>query len=446
MFKFFRLIFLLLMILILIGGGVLAYFCLTFDPNRYRPDLETRLSELAGMSVRLENLSLGWQSGLVFKVDGIQVRKSEADVPCLTADTFLLRLDPFSLLKMQIGLSELKLVRPQLLLVRGRGGRENWSIPTTYSAPNKSKPAAEGRLALLLSSARLEDGRLHYRDETQTPALEIELADIEAKVERQITGAIDLEAEAGKGMLKFEGKVSSLLSTPDFQGKLSVNQLDLERLTAPSEPAGEGRGYLGGTVSGNFDFQGRGTETEAILGSLDGKGNLEVKQGVLRGVNLPRLVLQRISVLPGLESAVLNSVPEEFREVFLARDTVFESIQTRVSIKQSQVHLESFLLRSEHYVIEGQGEMNLLGDLVLGARIAFLEKASQYLVERVHELSLLSNPQGQIVIPFTLRGRWPAIQVLPDVGDLARRALVGQGTRWLEEGLAALSKKKGETQ
>ena len=446
MFKFLRWIFLLLLILILIGGGVLAYFWLTFDPNRYRPYLETKLSELVGMKIRLENLSLGWENGLAFKVDGIQIRKSEADVPCLTADTFLLRLDPFSLLRMQIGLSELKLVRPQVLLVRKRRGQENWTVPEIDSAPNKSKPVPPGGLALLLSSAKLEDGHLHYRDETQTPALEIELADIEARVERQITGTIDLQAEAGKGMLKFEWKVSSLLSTPYFQGKFTVNQLDLDRLTAPSEPAGEGRGYLGGMVSGNFDFQGSGKETEVILESLDGKGNLEVKQGVLRGVNLPRLVLQRITVLPGLESAVLNSVPEEFRDVFLARDTLFESIQTQVSIKQSRIHLESFLLRSEHYVIEGQGEMNLVGDLTLGARIAFLEKVSEYLVQRVHELSLLSNSKGQIVIPFTLRGRWPAIQVLPDVGDLARRALVSQGTRWLEEGLAALSKKKGESQ
>ncbi|MBI3320125.1 MAG: AsmA family protein, partial [Candidatus Omnitrophica bacterium] len=84
-------------VLLVIGG--LAIFIATFDVDRYRPMVISRLEAALGRPVRLERLALGWHGGLAvelrrFAIDAETTGQGEplASVERATATIHLLPL------------------------------------------------------------------------------------------------------------------------------------------------------------------------------------------------------------------------------------------------------------------------------------------------------------------------------------------------------------------
>ena len=67
-------------------------------------------------------------------------------------------------------------------------------------------------------------------------------------------------------------------------------------------------GKFGLSFQGGFD----GKESEEILKSLSGDGKLTLNEGVLKNLNILNLVLERLSVIPGLAAAIDGRISDEF--------------------------------------------------------------------------------------------------------------------------------------
>lgn len=452
--------------LLLLGSGVaLFFFVKNFDPNQYRSVIEKTLSDTLQIEARMGDLSLGWQeNGVGIQVKDVSLSRQKGMAPFFTTGSFLLKLNLLELFLGRITISEFALRGPEVLLIKQKDGSINWVTQlkktSTVSSEKRKGEKMMGGLALLFSKATISDGNFVYKDETSSAPVEVAVKNVEAEL-RYYSGIIK---STGKGRILDEPERNLEWDTLwkmgnqelDFELKFRNQELNLKAKALPFQkpPRFQGtinlnhfvqdKGPLTGTVNGGGDWEGAGQSTEEIKKLLTGHGTVEIQDGAFRDVNLVRSVLARITIIPGLEDALLGAVPPEFQSLFNEKDTPFELLRIEFQIQDGIVTLSSFLLKSEHFMVEANGTVSLESDFNLQARLILMEPLSQYLMERVKELSYLTNEQKRIVIPFTYRGRWPATHPQPDLAYLGQQLIVDQGARLLEKGLRALTQYTGE--
>ena len=139
-------------------------------------------------------------------------------------------------------------------------------------------------------------------------------------------------------------------------------------------------------------------------------------------------------------------MPRAFQAALNDSSTPFEFLGAEFTIQGDEVNFSSLVLKNSQYLIEGDGTVDFQHNVNFEAQLILLEDVSRFLMGRVKELSLLTNPQGRVVIPFVYRGLWPAVRPRPDFGYLAER-LVQQGTTGaaglVEKGLEVLNQLTG---
>ena len=417
-----RLVFLSFLCLLALGA-VFIFFLVWFNFNPYRPQLESRLSKALQLDIKLGPLSRSWTRGPGLKVKDLQVRKNQREPLLFGADSLLLWLDPFSLM----------------------GGR-------------------------LVFKTKIEGGEFYYREKTRNPPLDLKLRKIQMETRQQVPGGeikgmgegrilsasasdltwwavieprkqeVNFEIHFDQDKAIFRGEALPLQNPPRFQADLEFHEFDLATVFRLwNATAQDRRGLLDGTANGNFQVVGAsrgGIETKR---SLQGKGEFEIRNGVFRNFNVIETILRRITIVPGLEEALVAGVPSYLQPLFNRRDNPFELLQAEFKVQGGQLTFQQLLLRDRHYLLEAEGNLGFEGEVNFQARLILMEDASQFLVGRVHELSALRNAQGRIVIPFVYRGTWPHARPRPDLNFLAQKLLVEQGAQFVAKGLEALS-------
>lgn len=398
-------------------AAVFIFFLIRLDPDHYRSYLESQLSRALHLKVELGNLSRSWNRGLGLRVNGLELREDRDETPLFRADSLVLWLDPFSL----------------------AGGH-------------------------LVYKARMEGGDFHYRGGTRHVPIDLELKGIRAQVRQEIPGGkiegggearvlsdltsdltwrgtvdpksheVDFEVRFQKDQAILKGEARPLQKPLRFQTNLELQELDLATVGGP----------LGGVASGNVEVAGVGRSGIEIRKSLQGKGELEIRNGVFRNFNVLNAVLRRITVVPALGEALVVSVPANFQPLLNRQDTPFELLQSRFVIQEDQLAFREFLLKDRQYLIEAEGTFGFQGEVNFRAKLILMEEMSQFLVGRVKELAPLRNVKGRLVIPFVYRGTWPGARPRPDLNYLAEKLLVEQGRQLMERGLEALSQHLGK--
>lgn len=455
-------IFIILIVFLLIGAGGIIFFISRFNPNDYRPLIESKLSENLQLKVEIGRLSTNWYQGLAVKANEIKISSRKGAVPFLSIDSFFLQFNPFSLLSGKLVFSDFRLVGPKVLLIRSRDGLTNWE----KTAPKVVKPAAKPKnyfekiaagLVILFSKAIIQDGSFHFRDESQAPSFEIPIEGIQAQI--QLSGTNIRTKGEGRWLdpaqsdFHWEGVWQSREQEADFNLSFRGKQFSTQGKVAPFQKPvrfqGVGdlnglvldQGPLTGRVDGHVEFEGSGQNEEEIKKSILAKGKVEIHDGVFHDVNLIRSLFARITIIPGLNEVITSVLPPRFQPLFNEPDTHFESLQTEFNAQGNQVALEPFLLKGDDYLIDAQGNLGLEGNFDLHCQLILMEELSDFLIHRLKELSYLKNSQERIVIPFVLRGTWPRIFPEPDLVYLGERLVVDQGTKLLQKGLEILSER-----
>ena len=174
---------------------------------------------------------------------------------------------------------------------------------------------------------------------------------------------------------------------------------ELVGLLSPAAPL-RGLGEL------ELDFQFSGLGPEAILASLDGTGRFALDDGALLGVDLSRLIEEKLTV------SNLSSVQEVF-----AGETPFRSLSGSIQAEQGVFSLPDLQLRAERFDASGRGEL----DFAAGQLAYRLDlQLGEALVERLPR-QLARATQG--LIPLTIAGPLQRPVVRVDLAGIAEGAL-----------------------
>ena len=201
--------------------------------------------------------------------------------------------------------------------------------------------------------------------------------------------------------------------------------------------------HIEGRLDADISLAGAGKTWEEIQKVLRGDGRMEVKDGVLKDVNIAEGVLSGVTGIPGLSDMISLRVREKYPELFGAEDTRFDKLSGTVVVAEGRAKTEDLTLSARDYTILGKGTFAFENYLDFIATFSASQQLTDDVVSDATAAKFVTNDQGRLAVPFRVAGALPDIRPKPDsefIAKALRRGLVEGGL----EKLFGSKKKSGD--
>ena len=423
----------LVVLLLLVVGGA-AVFIATFDADRYRPMLVSKLQEALGYPVSLERLSLGWRGGMAAQVRNFAIleKSSGSQEPIVQVESASAVVKLWPLLRQQVEIASVTLSRPRVHVARNRAGEVNLlglaAVAAPAGAPAAAATSGGAPVAFNVGSFRLESGTIHWTDDATAPPSEAWVKQVDFTANNMAPGRpmnIDLRAALGANQQNIHLRGKLTLPQAAHAGSLESASLSIEDLilqnvlpsVQPSVP------QLQGNV--NITIEGRAPtlDPERLREAVSASGRLKLADARIANLNVLRMIFEKMSMIPGLSEALASRLPQAYQAKLAAPDTVLAPIDLPLRVEAGALQLSDVRVRSDTFELVGTGRVGLNGAMELRAVIHVEPQLSAAIIQSVKELEALADSNGQLEIPLTVQGQAPQIAVLPDLNYLASKLI-----------------------
>jgi AsmA protein len=205
--------------LVLLVVLAVAVFAMTFNPNRYKDDIQRIVKERTGRTLELKGpLELAFWPSLGAKVSGVVLSEHGSAQPFVSLDSAHASVGLLPLLRGAVTVDRVRLSGLKAQIVKGKDGRFNFQDLIEASgdkpaakAEKKARDSGSGAVAFDIAGVSIERAAVTYRD--LNSGQEIGLNDL-----RLETGQI---AENAQGKLEFATALKR--NTPPLDAKLALN-------------------------------------------------------------------------------------------------------------------------------------------------------------------------------------------------------------------------------
>lgn len=437
-------IWLLVLFLILVTA---VFFILQFDATAWKHSLETSLEAIVPVDVTLGNVAFQWRLPPAVTLSSLSL-KTHQGILWLNVKNLKAKISLLELFKLRLTVSRFQAGEGDLYAQRFADG--SWNLPfLNFSALPE---------ALDFSVSRM---RVHYKDRTQAPVVQYDFG------MNDFSGVLDPaqgRAEAHFRLPEFKNlsPVSLSLKHSGARDPLDLKlfapkQLDLQILiqSLAGEATFEIRGEmarlllparLAGPFSGlfslEFEAEGKGIQPYPFLANPPVfQAKVWFTQGRFEPENMIRRLLEKLAPIPGFIHLTNTSFEGVIGEIYQDAGTRYESLQIKLRHSAGVLEIEDFILRHPLYKIQLHGtwspsenRMNLTGAVV------FYEAFSQALIDRVRTIDVLRDPEGSIVVPLSVGGKFPEpFAVLPDLDYVANRMIHFRGEELASRGIQRIN-------
>jgi hypothetical protein len=168
--------------------------------------------------------------------------------------------------------------------------------------------------------------------------------------------------------------------------------------TAASTQRVAGKAHL------TVDVRGSGTSREAIEASLAGSVAVDVKDGVIKDLNIANEVLGGASRLPVIGTVVSAPIRLKYARLFADPDTRFETLHGTFMIGGQGAQTDDLTIVATEFSVLGRGRIAFNRQADLAATLRMSQRFSDDLVADVKAAKYLLDEHGQLAVPFHLRG------------------------------------------
>jgi len=217
---------------------------------------------------------------------------------------------------------------------------------------------------------------------------------------------------------------------PRFAVRQQLHDLDVAELLASRVPGAAGR--VTGRLAATLEVSGVAASPEALPASIEGGGEVAVTGGVLRGVNLPDLILERLTGLGGLTNLLSRDLRERYVEVFSGDDTPFDELSATLEIDGGRATTDDAVITARDYSLRGAGSVAFDGEMDFVATFIASEGLTDEMVGAARELRHLVGRDGRFAVPVRITGVLPRVTAEPDAAALARGVTRGAVAAGLE--------------
>jgi AsmA protein len=204
--------------LVLLAVAAVAFFAMTFDPNKYKDDVERLVKERTGRSLQLKGpLEMAFWPSLGAKVSGVTLSERAADREFLSLASAHASVALMPLLRGEVIVDRVRVAGLKAQIVKDKDGRFNFqdlleAKPGEKPAAKPAPKAEESQpVKFDIAGLNLEQSSLVYRD--LASGQEISLSDLNLE-----TGRI---AENAQGKIDFSTALKR--NTPPLDAKLALN-------------------------------------------------------------------------------------------------------------------------------------------------------------------------------------------------------------------------------
>lgn len=204
--------------------------------------------------------------------------------------------------------------------------------------------------------------------------------------------------------------------------KPSAANISLEPVLKMFQPS------LSSTIQGEVvSFRGdiQGIDLKQPAASARGSGSVSLRNGILRGFNIPHQVLSGIEGIPFISGNLRSKVPPEFEPMVAKPDMVIKELRAQFTLGNAAARFSELLVVSEVFTLKSTGTVGFDGKIDLSSEVLFNPEFSLGLTRRVREFKTLLDGSDRFVVPLTVKGTAPAVAVYPNVTSLVQKATVG---------------------
>jgi AsmA protein len=198
--------------------AAVAIFAMTFDPNRYKDDIQRIVKERTGRTLELKGpLELAFWPSLGAKVSGVVFSERGAPQPFVSLDLAHASVAVLPLLRGNVTVDRVRLSGLKAQIIKDKEGRFNFQdlIESPAEKPaaksEKKKDSGGAAVAFDIAGVTIERAAVTYRD--LNTGQEIALGDLKLE-----TGRISENAQG-----KVEFATSLKRNTPPLDAKLALN-------------------------------------------------------------------------------------------------------------------------------------------------------------------------------------------------------------------------------
>ena len=311
------------------------------------------------------------------------------------------------------------------------------------------QPGAEGEPSSSVSDvlkALQSKGRIWTENElvsytgtvssSQGTVANVAYSDFQAELSllNRVAEIANLSLRTFSGSVSAEGEYDMGIQPPQFSLSSQVVDIQLsEVLQTQLTPALQ---YIRGQADIDIDLAGDGDNWEALKPTLTGQGTFTVSQGALVDLNIAEDVLLNINAVPGLNNLVSQRMREKYPAIFGGKEAEFAELGGQLSFNEGKIVLDDVRLKAIDYTAQASGWMDYDQNIDVRGQVILSQNLSEDLQNDVKVARYISNQNGRVAIPFTLRGTLPDAKPMPDVEMLGRQvqqAGVQQGVETLRK-------------
>jgi len=235
----------------------------------------------------------------------------------------------------------------------------------------------------------------------------------------------------GEGKVELDLTVHNLQRKPFGNGWVRLQEIDLtkfQKATSSTDP------YVTGMLNGMIQFELRRNPQVGM--EPFAHGQLNIQNGMVYNLNIPRVVLEKVTVIPGLGMALISSTSPSVKEMFNRKDTQFDQLSADFSFQGQTLNLTRVISTAQDYGANVQGNVIVAQRYVQLQGILYLtQQPSVEIVDKIKELRCLQDQNQQIVIPFTARGTSPKIVPVPDLIQITKQIAICKGREQIGKAL-----------
>lgn len=437
-----------------------AFLYLSLDPNVIKPQLQEHLESITGLQVKIGPVSVHWQ-GIhpELGLKDVEIIQRKGREPILRAEYARAKIRWRPLLKRQLILKYLDLIKPAITISRNEKGEWNW-LPAEESSGIKtsgleSLKDKKWQIAIMHFSA--SDAALYYADRSETPFFHEQWNHINIRAESLPEKGTEFEIALSETLklnfrwqrrlleihlqdanrLEMQAAIQNPLEDARISGHLKMENYFVRVIKAL--PDNRRRGFES-IVRLEADFSGSGYHPETLKRNFIFKGTFQMDKGILLGLPVSRNILDGLAPIPGFRALTEKSFPEDFEDLYDAEDSPFNSASGKLQMASGKIFLEDLEFRHPYFALQVDGFWDLIQDRFdLKGEDIFIGKFSSFLKYRVPDMDVLEDHPDQLFVPYTFQGNFEKADFRPNLFYIANRLIQMKGEELASRGIQKIN-------
>ena len=244
--------------------------------------------------------------------------------------------------------------------------------------------------------------------------IEIEKINVKGEAAKGLINLSPLKAKLYKGI--YDGNITIDARTQNTAIKIASNLKDLD--LAPLIYAKTKSSTLNGIATIELNLDGTGKSSEQLIETLSGNCGFVVENGVFSGIDA-------VSILATVEKIIECKCPQPLPQ---GGKTAFTKLTASTQIDKGRLQNEDFLIEGQGFLIKGNGEANLISELI-GLNLSLEVPSSRDNTgEEVYNL-------GGYVVPVTCSGKFDSLGCKPDLEPLLKTIVKNKAKKQIEKAI-----------